>query len=65
MGEARVALVTGAGRGMGAAIDWSRVPKLFALLPEHGGHAGFHGRDGRVPWHDQAIAGFFAPHSTL
>lgn len=46
-------------------VDWVRLPKLLALRPARGGHAGFHGRDRQVPWHDRAIAGFFAPHSTL
>jgi len=35
------------------AIDWSRLPTIEAVLTSRGGHLGFHGRGGRVPWHDQ------------
>jgi uncharacterized protein len=40
--------------------DWRRNPKLVPLLPSQGGHVGFHGRNGDVPWHDLCIAEFFA-----
>jgi uncharacterized protein len=42
------------------ARDWRRNPQLVLLLPPHGGHVGFHGRDSHVPWHDRCIAEFFA-----
>ena len=38
--------------------DWSRLPRITALLPAHGGHVGFHGRGSAVPWHDCCILGF-------
>lgn len=41
------------------AFDWKSNPHLVPLLPEHGGHVGFHGRDRSAPWHDLAIALFF------
>ena len=40
------------------AFDWSRHPKLQALLPAAGGHVGFHGRDAPHPWHDRCFALF-------
>lgn len=40
------------------AFDWAAHPALTPLLPEHGGHVGFHARDHRTPWHDRAIARF-------
>ena len=42
------------------AHDWRRNPLLVPLLPHHGGHVGFHGRDRDTPWHDLCIAAFFA-----
>lgn len=41
-------------------VDWSGLPNLRTLLPEAGGHVGFHAAGSRVAWHDQAIIGFFA-----
>ena len=39
--------------------DWSANPSLSPLLPEGGGHVGFHGRgDGRA-WHDRCALAFF------
>jgi predicted alpha/beta-fold hydrolase len=38
--------------------DWSN-RSLTPLLPEHGGHVGFHGRGSRQPWSDLAVARFF------
>jgi hypothetical protein len=39
-------------------FDWSRTPKLRAVIAPGGGHVGFHGRGSRVPWHDRCIAAF-------
>jgi predicted alpha/beta-fold hydrolase len=39
--------------------DWPSNPSLTPLLPEHGGHVGFHGTGSRQPWSDTAIAKFF------
>ena len=39
--------------------DWEGNPLLTPLLPAGGGHVGFHGRGGRVAWHDRAMALFF------
>ncbi len=39
--------------------DWAGNPALRPLLPESGGHVGFHGADGEQPWSDLAIARFF------
>ena len=38
--------------------DWSANPCLTPLLPEGGGHVGFHGRGDRRAWHDQCLLGF-------
>ncbi|MGE0576700.1 MAG: YheT family hydrolase [Reyranella sp.] len=35
---------------------------LLPLLPEQGGHVGFHGVGSRHPWSDRAVAGFLAFH---
>ena len=42
------------------SFDWKRHPQLTALLPERGGHVGFHGRGDRTPWHDRCIARFLS-----
>lgn len=42
------------------AVAWRSLPALRALLPESGGHLGFHGDDARIGWHDRAILGFLA-----
>ena len=39
--------------------DWAGNPALRPLLPESGGHVGFHGADGEQPWSDLTIARFF------
>ena len=39
--------------------DWGSNPSLTPLLPDHGGHVGFHGRGSRQPWSDLAVARFF------
>lgn len=41
-------------------FDWSRNSKLVPLLPERGGHVGFHARDHRAAWHVRCAATFFA-----
>jgi len=41
-------------------FDWSANPALHPVLPERGGHVGFHGRGDRVAWHDRIIADFIA-----
>jgi predicted alpha/beta-fold hydrolase len=41
------------------AYDWSANPSLTPLLPEHGGHVGFHGTGSRQPWSDLIVARFF------
>lgn len=43
-----------------AGFDWRSNPHLTALLPEHGGHVGFHAAGDRVAWHNRAAVGFFA-----
>ncbi len=40
--------------------DWARNPALSVLLPDGGGHVGFHGRGSPVPWHERCIGAFFA-----
>jgi uncharacterized protein len=47
---------------------WKENPNLVPLLPDSGGHVGFHGRGSTVPWHDRCLALFFAacsPHRDL
>lgn len=39
-------------------FDWQANPALTPLLPQGGGHVGFHGRGAITPWHDRAIAAF-------
>ncbi len=39
---------------------WSRNPRLQALLPQSGGHVGFHARGSRIPWHDRCLEVFLA-----
>jgi predicted alpha/beta-fold hydrolase len=41
------------------AYDWSQNRSLTPLLPEQGGHVGFHGRGSHQPWSDLAVARFF------
>ena len=40
--------------------DWAANKALVPLLPERGGHVGFHGADCDQPWSDIAVARFFA-----
>jgi predicted alpha/beta-fold hydrolase len=41
--------------------DWARHPKLRPLLPDGGGHLGFH--DPLGFWHLRQIASFFDAHA--
>jgi uncharacterized protein len=41
------------------AYGWSANRSLAPLLPDRGGHVGFHGVGGRQPWSDLAVARFF------
>jgi predicted alpha/beta-fold hydrolase len=41
-------------------VAWKENPNLIPLLPDSGGHVGFHGRGSAVPWHDRCVAQFFA-----
>jgi predicted alpha/beta-fold hydrolase len=40
-------------------FPWSRSPRLLPLLPDGGGHVGFHGGGSRAAWHDRCIEAFF------
>ena len=40
------------------SFDWSTNPRLTPLLPNGGGHVGFHGFGSFVPWHDRCMANF-------
>lgn len=40
------------------AYDWSAARSLTPLLPDHGGHVGFHGTGSRQPWSDLMVARF-------
>jgi predicted alpha/beta-fold hydrolase len=39
--------------------DWLFNRSLTPLLPEHGGHVGFHGQGSRQPWSDLVVTRFF------
>jgi len=39
--------------------DWASNRSLTPLLPDHGGHVGFHGRGSRQPWSDLVVTRFF------
>ncbi len=39
--------------------DWAANRMLQHLLPEGGGHVGFHGQGGAEPWSDMVVARFF------
>ena len=45
-------------------VAWTDNPNLIPLLPDHGGHVGFHGRGSAVPWHDRCLAQFFATRAS-
>ncbi|HEV7544226.1 MAG TPA: alpha/beta hydrolase, partial [Reyranella sp.] len=38
--------------------DWASNASLRPLLPDSGGHVGFHGTGSRQPWSDLAVARF-------
>jgi hypothetical protein len=38
--------------------DWASNASLKPLLPDSGGHVGFHGARSRQPWSDLAVARF-------
>jgi predicted alpha/beta-fold hydrolase len=40
-------------------VDWRANRHLVPLLPDQGGHVGFHGRGTRLPWHDRCLGIFF------
>jgi uncharacterized protein len=40
--------------------DWSANTRLTPLLPDAGGHVGFHGKDSRQPWSDLVVADFLS-----
>lgn len=39
-----------------AAVDWSRLPMIEAVLTSRGGHLGFHGLGSPIAWHDRVTA---------
>ncbi|MEM8589745.1 MAG: alpha/beta fold hydrolase [Pseudomonadota bacterium] len=39
--------------------DWPNLPFLRLLMASGGGHVGFHGAGGRLPWHDRCSQLFF------
>lgn len=41
------------------AVDWSANPALTPLLPDGGGHVGFHSKGSRTTWHDARIVEYF------
>jgi predicted alpha/beta-fold hydrolase len=41
------------------AYDWASNRSLTPVLPERGGHVGFHGTDSQQPWSDRAVLRFF------
>lgn len=42
------------------SVDWAPLRRfLTPLLPDAGGHVGFHGSDGLPPWHDRCALRFF------
>jgi predicted alpha/beta-fold hydrolase len=40
-------------------VDWAGNPRLLPLFSSGGGHVGFHGQGGHLPWHDRCMALFF------
>jgi predicted alpha/beta-fold hydrolase len=45
-------------------FDWKAHPDLTPLLPDGGGHVGFHAAGNAVPWHDRAIERFIGGITT-
>lgn len=43
-----------------AGSVWDSNPRVGAVVTRSGGHVGFHAADAAAPWHDRAIATFFA-----
>lgn len=39
-------------------VPWNDMPLLQPLLPNGGGHVGFHAIDSRTPWHDRCLGVF-------
>jgi predicted alpha/beta-fold hydrolase len=39
-------------------VDWAANRALHPVLPQYGGHIGFHGSGDDVPWHDRIIGRF-------
>jgi predicted alpha/beta-fold hydrolase len=48
--------------GMYTDRSWPNAGAMTLLLPEDGGHVGFHGADDPVPWHNRCIGAFFDAH---
>lgn len=42
------------------AVEWDKNPALLPLLPDSGGHVGFHCRGSAQPWSDLAMARFIS-----
>lgn len=40
------------------AFDWHLTPAVRPVLPDSGGHVGFHGRGSRLRWHDRCALAF-------
>jgi uncharacterized protein len=40
-------------------VAWQTNPNLIKLLPNGGGHVGFHGLGSPIPWHDRCLTLFF------
>ncbi len=43
-------------------VRWQDNPSLVPLLPDGGGHVGFHGAGSRTPWHDRCLAVWLEAH---
>lgn len=41
------------------SFDWASNPHLHLLMPDGGGHVGFHSSDHRIPWHDRCAISWF------
>ncbi len=42
------------------SFDWKDNPALVPLLPEGGGHVGFHGEGSTTPWYDRCLGEWLA-----
>ena len=47
------------------AVEWAKNPALLPLLPDSGGHVGFHCRNCAQPWSDLAVAQFISTVSDV